>query len=489
MQQTTFSESELSDALSNVSSDRDKRYRLVDRYVVHGGCEPFVAKVARVLPPDTQYVVLDLDRTVHVGLTIGECLGWEVLSHPGGPRPDDRDTTPYLAWSRPLATASRLARGMKVWGLPGLVYALTVRLGDRWDGWHRMLVRRRGVDYVERMQALMRSTLMTTTAGYTHSELQAYAERAWQRWRSRLVVTRAAIDEIRRNCPQLRRIILSSASTEPTVAHAATELGVDGFVSSAVDILADGGQRDGGGGARDVYTGPSGLPTWITRRRPGLLSRPGAVIHNAAENKISLLRARYPEVFARDAVSVAVSDNNYGEDRSWSDHFVHVVALNSKHPYSPIVAARSPCVSIQALDAMPEQRDDSVSGPVVGELTAEEFDRPSLEDRIGIDVLPRLEQFAAALVKLRDGGTTGRDDSLRRKFASLAARTSDAIARYNQAGGVAKSAAARELARLDRRTRKLRTELARAGRAGARVECEIELLRSATGRMVAVRAD
>lgn len=466
------------------------RFRLVDRYTVHGGRGPLTDRVSSIIPADAEYVVFDLDRTVHFDLTIGECLGWEVLSRPDGPdRPgiDDDGASPYLAMSHPVATAARLARGIKVWGLPGLVYALTVRLGDRWDGWHRMLVRRRGADYVERMQALMRATLMASTAGYTDSELQAYAARAWRRWQSRLVVGRDVIDEIRRKCPKLRGIVLSSASTRPTVAHAAGELGIDGFVSSAVDVVTEGLDRDGG--ERDVYTGPSGLPRWISGRRPTRLSRPGAVVHNAAENKIRLLRMRYPEMFESGAVSVAVSDNNYGEDRSWSDHFVHVVALNSRHPYSPVIGRNSPCESIHAIDAAPLAALSSQIKPKKGALAAAEFDRLRLEDRIGAEILHKLERFAAQLSELRAAHVAGYDDSIRRNLASLAARTADAIGRYNQAGETAKSVIARELAKLERNTRRVRTELARAGRQGARVECEIELLRGETGRLVAVRAD
>lgn len=470
-----------------VAAERARHFRLVDRYKVHGGRAPLGDRIREFIPPDTEYLVLDLDRTVHAGLTIGECLGWEVLSRPQGPGPEDGDTTPYLAWSRPGKASARLARGVVVWGLPGLVYALTVRLGDKWDGWHRILVRRNGADYVERMQTLMRSTLMSMTAGYTHGELQAYAARAWHRWNSRLVVTRESIDEIRRSCPGLRGIVLSSASTEPTVAHAAGELGVDGFISSAVDVIESGAGRHGDEFVQDVYTGPAGLPRWITRRRPGQLSRPGAVVHNAAENKVRLLRMRYPELFGDGVVSVAVSDNNYGEDRSWSDHFTHVIGLNTKHPYSPIVRADSPCLSIQAIDAIPDRAEADASAPTKGKLTAGEFGLADLEQRIGVDILPRLERFAERLAEMRGGSAPERDDSLRRRLAALAAGTADAVARYNEAQGAAKASIAKELARLDRHARRVRSELAKAGRHCALVECEIELLRLATGRLIAAR--
>src|SRR5262249_21694470 len=161
-------------------------------------------------------------------------------------------------------------------------------------------------------------------AGYSVEQLSAFCDRAWRRWQKRLVVDAGAIAAIRENCPRLKAVLLSSASTTPTVEHAARKLGVDGFVSSALDVYADGESM--------VYSAPIGLPRGLRVRRPRFFSRPGAVIHNSAANKVRLLRMDYPEVFASGAVSVGVTDNNYGEDRTWPDHFTHVVALNSRHP-------------------------------------------------------------------------------------------------------------------------------------------------------------
>ena len=258
----------------------ERGFRLVDRYTVHEGCAPLVDRVATIVPDDAQYVVLDLDRTVHLGLTIGECLGWEILSDPTASTPVIEGDG-YLNAGHPFRTLRRLGTGVRNWGLPGLVYAATVRLGDRWEIWHRALVARFGADYVERVQSSLRIALMTSASGFTHAELQNFAERAWQRWQHRLVITREVIAAIRRTCPRLRAVVLSSASTEPTVAQAALALEVDGFVSSGVDVVALTGSS--GERAREVYTGPSGRPRWVRMRRPELLSRPGAVEAGGAD--------------------------------------------------------------------------------------------------------------------------------------------------------------------------------------------------------------
>ena len=107
---------------------------------------------------------------------------------------------------------------------------------------------------------------------------------------------RSVVNAIREHCPKLRAILLSSASTAPTVEHAARKLGVDGYVSSDVDVYAEGDTQ--------VYSAPTGLPRALGRRRPRFFSRPGAVVHNAAVNKVNLLLANYPEVYAPGAISV-----------------------------------------------------------------------------------------------------------------------------------------------------------------------------------------
>jgi len=455
------------------------RLRPVARYLVHGGCAPLVRRAADVLPPDAEYVVLDLDKTVHFGITIGEQLGWELIA--GGDTSANAPLTPYFSWRSPAASARHLALGVRRWGVPGLLYATTVKLGDRYVAWQRLLMTRAGSDYVERVQTLLRHVLMANLAGSSRERIESCVDRAWRRWERRLVVTRATVDAMRRSCPKLRAVLLSSASTVPTVAHAAAKLGADGYVASAIELYPS--------EESEVYAAPAAVPRWLRRERPAYFSRPGAVFHNAADNKAALLRMRYPEVFARDAVSVAISDNNYNEDRSWPDHFSHVVALNSRHPFSPFVGTGSPCRSIQAVDAVPLEsggRDGRFRW--LGTLTASDLDASALLARFGIRELGELEALADELRAARSRAAEVVDVTVRSRVAEVVGRLGEAVDRYNDAAGVEKKKIAAELYTLSREVRRLETTSRAAGAGVARIQHAIDRLHHGiAARLVARR--
>jgi hypothetical protein len=366
--------------------------------------------------------------------------------------------------------------------LPGLLYAGTVRLGDRWTAWHRFLMLMLGPGYVEHVQSLLRTVLMASAAGYTSEQLEAFCERAWRRWQRRLVVDADVVAAVRRSCPRLKAIVLSSASTPSTVEHAALKLGVDGFVSSAVDVYPD--------GDRIVYSAPVGVPMGLGRRRPRFFSRPGAVIHNSAANKVSFLRVHFPQVFAPGTISVGVTDNNYGEDRTWPDHFTHVVALNSRHPFSPFVAADSPCASIQMVDALPAAAGNLAREKALawhGKLRAGAYDRGALSVRFGAAELTRIEAHVEQLRVARERAGQAVDASCRTTMAGLGAALADAVERYNRASARQKSAIGRELARLARNARRLRARVARAGRECSRIQHELERLHNEAARFLVSR--
>jgi hypothetical protein len=462
---------------------KTSRYRLVDRYVVHDGCASLAERIAEIIPPEAEYVVFDLDRTVHLGVTIGERLGWELTANPvlaSGTGQDELE--PIFTVRAPWRSARGLSRGVRYWGLAGLLYAATVRLGDHWGGWHRSLMLTLGPGYVEHVQSLLRAVLMASAAGYTVEQLSAFCDRAWRRWQSRLVVDAGVIAAVRAHCPHLKAVLLSSASTAPTVEHAARELGVDGFVSSAVDLYAD--------GDRMVYSAPVGVPLGLRRRRPRFFSRPGAVVHNSAANKVSFLRVHYPEVFARGTVAVGVTDNNYGEDRTWPDYFTHVVALNSRHPFSPFVAADSPCESIQIVDAVPAGAADLPREKKFrwhGKLRARAYDRGKLAERFGAAELGRIEALVEQLRAARERTTRAVDASYRSSLATLGAALTDAVDRYNRASARQKAAIGRELAGLSRTARRMRARVSRAGRECARIQHDLERLHDEAARFLASR--
>ena len=85
-------------------------YRIVDAYVVRDGSLPLRERIAELFPVDTEYVVLDLDRTVHLGVTIGERLGWEIIADPlCNPAYDDA-LVPMFHLGSPVRSAATVLR-------------------------------------------------------------------------------------------------------------------------------------------------------------------------------------------------------------------------------------------------------------------------------------------------------------------------------------------------------------------------------------------
>jgi hypothetical protein len=112
-------------------------------------------------------------------------------------------------------------------------------------------------------------------------------------------VEREDLAWLRRRCPRAR-IVLGTASPAEVAEVAARELGFD-------EVLA---------------------------------SVPGRI--NGGRAKLSALRDRFPELGAAGAVTVGISDTGYGEDHCWTEAFTHVVDVNSRHPFPPIVPRPSP---------------------------------------------------------------------------------------------------------------------------------------------------
>jgi hypothetical protein len=197
----------------------------------------------------------------------------------------------------------------------------------------------------------------------------------------------------------------------------------------------------------------------------------------------------YPEVFAPGAVSVAISDNNYGEDRSWPNHFRHVIALNSRHPFSPLLQADSPCETIQAADAMP------VACEILrhrrfgwhGKLKPYSLAGPDLTERFSNGELEELETLRDQLRVARDRISSEVDGSLRRHVAAVGARLAESVDRYNAAAATEKPAIARAVYRLVRDLKRARNALDRAGRDCAHIRHEMECLHARAARTLAVR--
>ena len=62
-------------------SEQSPKMRVVDRFVDHGAPLSFRDLCARVLHEEHDYLILDLDKTTHLGRNLGELLAWELCAY------------------------------------------------------------------------------------------------------------------------------------------------------------------------------------------------------------------------------------------------------------------------------------------------------------------------------------------------------------------------------------------------------------------------
>jgi len=290
------------------------RIRLADRVVLHEGPLPFAELAGRVLTPRTRFLVLDLDRTVHLGHNMGELLGWEASAlRAFGPDGLDRlePTRPrgrmLFSSASPLGSLRYLALGARLWAAPGLYYLLFGKLPAKSELLRRWTYRRFGAEPVRAAQSVPQRALLEILDRIPDEVLRAIADRVWDRHVGDQVITREDLDRLRDRHPSLR-IVLTSASPRVMVQVAAERLGVD---------HAEYSER-------------------------------GRI--NAGPAKIERLAETLPAVLDPELETVGITDTGYGEDRCWADHFTRVVDVNSDSPFSPLVRASSPLREIHSAD-------------------------------------------------------------------------------------------------------------------------------------------
>lgn len=329
--------------------------RLVDRLVQHGETASFRDLCEQVLTPKTRYLVLDLDRTIHLGRDLGEELGWELCAYEGYGREHfarieerERSRGFLLDWDHPRKTARYLTRSAKIWAYPGLYYGIWGKASARLDWLRRQGFRRFANDPVRAAQRVPQLTLLRHLRTAPDEVLRRLSQRIWQRYEADQVIDRADLDWLRERWPQIE-LVLSSASPKPIVEVAGEALGVDHLHYSTLDHI------------------------------------------NSGAAKITRLQELDPRVGGPEVEVVGISDTSRGEDHCWLDHFTRVVDVNSPTPFPAIVSNDSPLLEVHSamlLTKHERQRRDN-GAPEYVDPRREKLVTPQAQQVLGRDELER----------------------------------------------------------------------------------------------------
>jgi len=350
------------------ASDERRRVRVVDRVTLLRGPVPFSVLADRVVTPRTRLLVLDLDRTTHLGRNMGELLGWELgaLASYGREqlaRMEEARKTGRMLFdpSRPLASLRYLVNGARTWAGPGLYYLFFGKIPDRSAPLRRLAYRWFGPDPIRAVQRVPQNALLQILATVPDRTLRALAERVWDRHVPDQVIDRDDIARLRTRAPDLR-VLISSASPRVVVEVARERLGADYAEGSVLGRI------------------------------------------NSGPAKIARLTERFPELTDPSVEAVGITDTGYGEDHCWVDHFTRVADVNSQHPFPPIVSATSPLAEVcsaqittRAENRRAESGADDWADPRRSSAPRERtrvFDRDELERRLS-DLIERAEALAA----------------------------------------------------------------------------------------------
>ena len=344
--------------------------RLVDRLVHHGEVASFRLLCERVLTPRTRYLVLDLDRTIHLGRDLGQDLGWELCAYQGYGR-EHFETIEHrqhsgrflLDWSHPRKTAQYLGRSLRIWAYPGVYYGFWGKAAARIDWLRRRGFRRFVSDPARAAQRVPQLTLLRHLETTPYPVLRKLAEQIWRRHAPDQVIDREDLDWVRGRWPQLE-VVLSSASPKPTVEVAGEALGVDHIHYSTLDRI------------------------------------------NSGETKIERLRELGARVGDPEVEIVGISDTSRGEDHCWAEHFTRVVDINSPTPFPAIVSSASPLLEVHSATLLTkhERACRAAGEPAYLDPRREtlalpqsklELTREDLERRLGW-ALRRINELAAA---------------------------------------------------------------------------------------------
>ena len=407
--------------------------RPVDNFIVHGEPLSFRSLCERAVDVDTDYVVLDLDHTVHLRRNMGEIFAWELSVYHSYEADylDDIESSRgpgrgHVSFARPRGLLRYGRSALEHWALPGLFYFFWAKLvcATRWTDW--LAYRVFGVEPRSAIQSVPQQTLFRVMTGMSLESLRTIARSVWRRHRRDQVITREDIAWLRERCPKLK-VILSSASPQPVLEIAAEELGVDAVIYSRVGEAA----------------GYVSTPLWGRALRRGMampsrISSPDEQIINARGVKVERLNEAFPDIFSNSTHTVGITDTGYGEDHCWAECFNTVIDINSSDPFPPIVGVDSPLTEIHsalvytcAESERAQTGGQQVLDPRRGRMTRREgfFEADELRELLASQ-LAKLEALGQRYERIENQLGEKRDRLLG-TMKSIQTRLRDAVSRYN----------------------------------------------------------
>ena len=344
--------------------------RVIDRFVDHGAPLSFRDLCARVLEEEHDYLILDLDKTTHLGRNLGELLEWELCAHEVyGESVTGRPIRRWFGgrvlfdWTQPTKLVRYLESGARRWAPAGTHYLIWGKLAARMPWLRRLAYDRFGPQPTAAVQRRPQMIALTHLATADEALLHKLARRVWSRHARDQVISREDLEWVRARSPGIE-IILSSASPKAMLDVAVEELGADRATYSTAERI------------------------------------------NSGTAKIEQLREICPRVFDQGVNVLGITDTSYGEDHCWTEHFACVVDINSPTPFAPIVTQASPARAVHSATVLTREEQYRRNNGDAGYLDKRrkdraptqgvDLDREALHSLLG-DPLAEINRLAARM--------------------------------------------------------------------------------------------
>lgn len=460
--------------------------RIVERLAIHGAPIDFRTLCERVVPPETRYLVMDLDRTLHLNRNMGELLGWELVAlwgygeeHLG--KLEGRAPGRFLLdFSVPKKLLRYLVVGGELWALPGLYYLLFGKLTALSDEARRLSYWLFGPEPVRFVQSVPQTTLLHLLSRLPLETLRTLARGVWERHGDDQVVEREDIEWLRQRCPNLK-IIVTSASPRPVLEVAAEMLGVDHVDYSTLE------EHEG------FLSAPLGLRRLLWRgKAPRRIAPPSTLRINSSYAKIEGLLARYPDFRDPDVLTVGITDTGYGEDHCWAEFFTRVVDVNSDTPFPPVVAPTSPLREVHSATVLSRRERRMRAAGDADYLDPRRrpapsnvdhvFTREDLEHILG-DLPAEIEALASSYER-HASTVKAAKRALEDRSVEMHEHIEEAVRAYNESADEDRAALLRELDSLAKQVGKLTRRMTRIERPFANAAYAFDRARELSRRLL-----